>query len=73
MVKRKRIRWADPLFNECGHNWDAKEGETIDYVDDAGNPYTKPATAPHTCIKQIGHESDLTNDDHQCCCGNTSD
>jgi hypothetical protein len=27
----------------------------------------------HRCVKDTGHESDCTNDDHQCCCGQTSD
>jgi hypothetical protein len=26
----------------------------------------------HRCIKDQGHETDPTNDDHQCCCGVSS-
>jgi hypothetical protein len=68
MVKRKKIRWADSLFNECEHSWEAKEGET--YSSDTGS---YPATGMHHCIKQRGHVHDCTDDDHQCCCGNTTD
>jgi hypothetical protein len=27
----------------------------------------------HCCCKDINHETDPTNDDHQCCCGETYD
>ncbi len=68
-----KIRWARDAFNACEHRWDAREGETIDYTDHkTGEKYTEPARGPHRCIKDAGHETDPTNDDHQCCCGNTS-
>jgi hypothetical protein len=27
----------------------------------------------HRCVKDVNHETDSTNDDHQCCCGETYD
>lgn len=65
--KKRRIAWADSPLHECGHSWDAKEGETIEYTTG-----TVAARGPHRCVKQAGHESDPTNDDHQCCCGNST-
>jgi len=71
-VKRKRIRWANSLDYECQHSWEAQPGETIEYSKD-GQTWEEPARGPHRCVKQYGHTEDPTNDDHQCCCGNTSD
>lgn len=67
MKRRQKIAWADDLINECGHSWEAREGETMETTDGV-----VPARGPHRCVKQAGHESDPTNDDHQCCCGNNT-
>lgn len=54
------IRWAkDPAY-ECDHDWMSKDEARL-------------GSGPHRCLKDVGHESDPTNDDHQCCCGNISD
>lgn len=66
-MKRRKIAWADHPLNECGHSWPTKPGETIEYVD-----AIRAATGPHRCVKRAGHEADPTNDDHQCCCGNST-
>ena len=29
------------------------------------------AADTHYCVKDVGHVSDVTNDDHRCCCGAT--
>lgn len=66
--KRRKIAWAKAKDGqECGHRWDAKPGETWET-----STGTKQAWGSHVCIKAVGHESDPTNDDHQCCCGNSS-
>lgn len=70
MAKGKRIRWANG--EECNYRWNAKPGEVIEYSGKDG-PYTRPAQGAHYCIKAYGHTEDITNDDHQCCCGNTTD
>ncbi len=30
---------------------------------------TENSRGAHCCIKKQGHESDVTDDDHECCCG----
>lgn len=67
-----KIAWAKDPLNECEHSWPAKPGETIAYQDEDGSRFILPAQGPHRCVKDAGHESDITNDDHQCCCGNST-
>lgn len=62
--------WSDDP-TQCGHSWAAQRGETIDYVDADGNKFTKAARGPHCCVKHVSHITDITNDDHRCCCGAT--
>jgi hypothetical protein len=66
------IRWARGT-EECDFSWDAREGEMVHYIDGEGKPQVMQARGPHYCIKDISHTKDITNDDHQCCCGNTHD
>lgn len=73
MRPKCKIAWADSLLNECGHTWEPKEGETIEGIDEITKEVLSyPARGQHVCVKQAGHESDPTNDDHQCCCGNST-
>lgn len=46
----------DDTPSECGHHWGDRG-----FLQD-----------PHVCIKPLGHDLDPTNDDHRCCCGNST-
>lgn len=58
-------------FNECGHQWEPREGETITYRNEFDQEVVEPARGPHCCIKKPEHIHDITDDDHKCCCGNS--
>lgn len=68
-----KIAWAKDPLNECGHQWKATPGETITYREEGSDELIiVAAQGGHRCVKDAGHESDITNDDHQCCCGNST-
>lgn len=57
-------------MTECGFEWISRAGETITYTRDDGTTYRSAAQGWHRCIKKSGHVTDITSDDHRCCCGN---
>lgn len=66
------VKWAATLERECGHSWPSREGEVIKGLDEVtGEVKEYPARGPHYCVKDRDHIHDSTDDDHQCCCGNS--
>lgn len=61
-MKRKRIRWSSSPYDPCDHSWTTGTG-----------PDDPRDTGIHRCMKHVSHTKDITNDDHQCCCGNTTE
>ncbi len=67
-----RVKWAKTLDRECGHSWPAREGEVVWYQDECSDEVKDyPARGPHRCVKDRDHIDDITDDEHQCCCGNS--
>lgn len=45
-------------MDECGFHWTTGNG-----------PEDPNDTGIHTCLKPTRHIHDITDDEHQCCCG----
>ena len=50
---------GDDYWAECGHRWGTR----------AQGKFAPGYDSNHVCIKPPSHITDITDDDHRCCCG----